>query len=72
MADTRAAQVTFSIPELLRKFHDAPGKFLREFGMTGVHGIIAWLLIAPILSALIYFRVAAAAEKTVATQKMKC
>jgi hypothetical protein len=28
---------------------------LREFGMTGVHGIIAWLLIAPILTALIYF-----------------
>ena len=52
---TRAPQVTFSIPQMLQKFHDAPGKFLGEFGMTGVHGIIAWLLIAPILSALIYF-----------------
>jgi hypothetical protein len=52
---TRAPQVTFSIPQMLQKFHDAPGKFLGEFGMTGVHGIIAWLLIAPVLSALIYF-----------------
>ena len=52
---TRAPQVTFSIPQMLQKFQDAPGNFLREFGMTGVHGIIAWLLIAPVLAALIYF-----------------
>ena len=52
---TSAPQVTFSIPQMLQKFHDAPGKFLGEFGMTGVHGIIAWLLLAPIFSALIYF-----------------
>lgn len=51
----RAPRVSFSIPQLLQKFHDAPGNFLREFGMTGVHGIIAWLLIAPILTVLIYF-----------------
>ena len=51
---TSAPQVTFSIPQMLQKFHDAPGKFLGEFGMTGVHGIIAWLLLAPIFSALIY------------------
>ena len=51
----RAPRVRFSIPELLRKFHEAPGNFMREFGMTGVHGIIAWLLIAPVFSALIYF-----------------
>ncbi len=52
---TRAPQVSFSIPQMLRKFHDAPGIFLREYGMTGVHGIIAWLLIAPILTVLTYF-----------------
>jgi uncharacterized protein (DUF2062 family) len=52
---TRAPKVNFSIPQMLQRFHDAPGKFLGEFGMTGVHGIIAWLLIAPVLSALIYF-----------------
>ncbi len=51
----RAPRMPFSIPQLLQKFHDSPGNFLREFGMTGIHGIIAWLIIAPILTALIYF-----------------
>jgi len=52
---TRAPRMGFSIPELIRKFHESPVNFLREFGMTGVHGIIAWLLIAPLSAALIYF-----------------
>jgi uncharacterized protein (DUF2062 family) len=51
----RAPRMGFSIPELLRKFHESPVNFLREFGMTGVHGVIAWLLIAPVSAALIYF-----------------
>jgi uncharacterized protein (DUF2062 family) len=51
----RAQPVSFSIPELFRKFHESPSKFMHEFGLTGLHGIIAWLVIAPFLSALIYF-----------------
>lgn len=51
----RAPPVPFSIPELLHKFKESPGKFMQEFGMTGVHGIVAWLLIAPLATALIYF-----------------
>jgi uncharacterized protein (DUF2062 family) len=51
----RAPRVSFSIPELFRKFHESPVKFFREFGLTGLHGIVAWLLIAPFLSMLIYF-----------------
>lgn len=50
----RATPVSFSIPELFRKFHQSPMEFLREFGMTGVHGIIGWLLIAPELTLLLY------------------
>ncbi len=50
-----APPVSFSIPELFRKFHESPAKFMQEFGMTGLHGIIAWLVIAPFLAALIYF-----------------
>ena len=50
-----AQPVSFSIPELIRKFHESPVNFFREFGMTGLHGIIAWLVIAPFLAALIYF-----------------
>jgi len=52
---TRAQPVSFSIPELLRKFQESPAKFMHEFGMTGLHGIIAWLLIAPFLVALLYW-----------------
>jgi uncharacterized protein (DUF2062 family) len=51
----RAQPVSFSIPELFRKFHESPVKFFQEFGLTGLHGIIAWLVIAPFLSTLIYF-----------------
>jgi len=51
----RAPPVPFSIPELLRKFNASPRKFLQDFGMTGVHGIIAWFIIAPFVAALIYF-----------------
>jgi uncharacterized protein (DUF2062 family) len=51
----RASPVSFSIPELFRKFHESPVKFMQEFGMTGLHGIIAWLVIAPFLTALVYF-----------------
>jgi uncharacterized protein (DUF2062 family) len=51
----RAPRVSFSIPELFRKFHESPAKFFREFGLTGLHGIIAWLIIAPFLTALVYF-----------------
>jgi len=51
----RAPRVSFSIPELFRKFHESPANFFREFGLTGLHGIIAWLVIAPFFAALIYF-----------------
>ena len=51
----RAQCVSFSIPEMLRKFHESPAKFMQQFGMTGVHAIVAWLIIAPILVAGLYF-----------------
>jgi hypothetical protein len=59
----RAPRVSFSLPELIRKFHESPLKFFREFGMTGLHGIIAWLVIAPCLTILVYFLVLAPLKK---------
>lgn len=50
----RAPRISFSIPELIRKFHQSQLKFFQEFGMTGLHGIIAWLLIAPFLTMIVY------------------
>jgi len=50
----RAPPVSFSIPELLRKFHESPVKFMHEFGLTGLHGIVAWLVISPFAITLVY------------------
>jgi uncharacterized protein (DUF2062 family) len=43
----RAPHVTFDPLALVRHFQrDAVG-FLREFGLTGLHGILGWALVAP-------------------------
>jgi uncharacterized protein (DUF2062 family) len=52
---TRAQPVTFSVPELFVKFRESPAKFMQEFGLTGLRGILAWAVIAPLLIPLIYF-----------------
>jgi uncharacterized protein (DUF2062 family) len=50
----QAPPVSLSIPGLLQKFHESPVKFLQEFGMTGLHGVVAWLFIAPFLTAVTF------------------
>ena len=65
----RAPPVSFSIPELLRKFEESPTKFMHDFGLTGVHGIVAWLLIAPFVAALIYFLLLPPLEKLATIKK---
>lgn len=50
-----APPIPFSIPELMQKFQASPLNFLREFGLTGLHGILAWTLITPVVAVLIYF-----------------
>jgi uncharacterized protein (DUF2062 family) len=50
----RAPHISFSVPELIQKFHESPGRFFQQFGMTGVHGIVAWLIIAPFLTLAAY------------------
>jgi uncharacterized protein (DUF2062 family) len=51
---THAAPISFSIFGLAQRFRASPGAFLREFGMTGLRGILAWALIAPPLAAALY------------------
>ena len=51
---THAPHVSFSISDLVQRFHESPGKFFQEFSMTGLHGLVAWLFIAPILTAITY------------------
>ncbi len=51
---THAPPVNFSVPDIIGKFHEPPMKFCQEFGMAGLHGLIAWLFIAPLLAAITY------------------
>ena len=52
---THAPPVLFSIPELIQTFHESPVKFLQEFGASLVQGLVAWLFIAPVVTAIIFF-----------------
>jgi uncharacterized protein (DUF2062 family) len=50
----RAPQMSLSIPQLIQKLHESPGKFFQEFGMTSLHGVVAWLFVAPFLTAITF------------------
>jgi uncharacterized protein (DUF2062 family) len=43
----------FSISQLMAKFKDDPAKFMSDFGMTALHGVSAWLLMAPFVAIII-------------------
>jgi uncharacterized protein (DUF2062 family) len=51
---THSAPVQFSIPGLVQQFRASPLQFLRLFGMTGLRAVLAWLLIAPVIAAVVY------------------
>ncbi len=51
---TRSPHVSFSISALLLAFKNSPVRFLQQYGMTGLRGVLAWALIAPGIAALIY------------------
>jgi hypothetical protein len=40
---------------LIAKFRVSPLQFTREFGLTGWHGIVGWLAVAPVAGVLLYF-----------------
>lgn len=52
---THAPTINFSIPALIQTLHESPLKFLQEFGMSQLQGVIAWLFIAPIFTAIVFF-----------------
>lgn len=51
---TRVPPVRFSIAAELAGFKASPLQFLQRFGMSGLRGVLAWLLVAPLLVALLY------------------
>jgi len=51
---TGSPPVHFSIAGLVQQFRAAPLQFLQQFGMTGLRGVLGWLLIAPAVAAAVY------------------
>jgi uncharacterized protein (DUF2062 family) len=45
---TGATPIAIDLEIMTRQFTESPSQFLQDFGMAGVHGIIAWALILPI------------------------
>jgi uncharacterized protein (DUF2062 family) len=50
----QAPCISFSLSDLIQKFHESPVKFFQEFGAAQLQGLVAWLFIAPFLTMLIY------------------
>jgi hypothetical protein len=46
MAGAKPIQIDLAVMKDL--FMQDPGQFLRDFGMAGVHGILAWAVLLPI------------------------
>jgi uncharacterized protein (DUF2062 family) len=58
----RAGEWLFGIPPIplsvgliIERFMAGLGPFLRDYGMTGVRGIVVWVVVAPVLFAVVYF-----------------
>jgi len=50
-----APAIPLSIPVLIGRFFENVPLFLREYGMTGVRGILVWSLTAPFVLTALYF-----------------
>lgn len=47
--------VPLSIPLIFERFRADFGKFLMDFGLIALHGIVVWLLLAPLVAIFIYY-----------------
>ena len=50
-----ASPVSFSITGLMELFWQDPWEFVVRFGLSGLHGIVGWLLVAPLVVGSLYF-----------------
>jgi uncharacterized protein (DUF2062 family) len=51
---THSAPISFSITAMMLAFKASPIEFLKQYGTTGLRGVLAWLLIAPGIAAVLY------------------
>jgi uncharacterized protein (DUF2062 family) len=49
-----AEPLAFSISELLARFRHDPWGFFRQFGVAGFHGIMGWIVVAPLIAWPVY------------------
>lgn len=49
-----AAPMPFSVERLLVAFRADPVAFFERFGWTGLHGILGWLILAPLVGGVLY------------------
>lgn len=49
--------IPLSIGVLIQRFFENVPQFLKDYGMTGVRGIIVWCLVAPVVFPVIYYLV---------------
>ena len=47
--------IPLSIPQLLSRFFEDIPRFLQEYGMTGVRGILVWSLLGPLVFVSLYY-----------------
>lgn len=45
----------FSVRQMQHLLWTEPGRFLHDFGMTALHAVVAWAILAPFYIALIYY-----------------
>jgi uncharacterized protein (DUF2062 family) len=49
-----APRISFDVVQMTGLFWHAPGDFLRQFGATALHAVVAWCLLAPVFGLIIY------------------
>lgn len=50
-----APHLSLSIPEMVERFRAGPLRFIADFGTIALGGVAAWLLLAPLVAAPLYF-----------------
>jgi uncharacterized protein (DUF2062 family) len=60
----------FTIGKMMRTFREnSVPEFLRQFGWAGIHALSAWLLLAPLVVAVVYFSARPALRRAAAALK---
>lgn len=50
-----APHVALSIPQLIGRFKAGPMEFIAEFALVALGGVVAWMVVAPLAIAALYF-----------------